>query len=103
MATHLTPDELNELRNELQVELERLGGRYATVDGGRVPITADAARAAGAPERMLRILDALSRMRSGRYGTCVGCRIGIPFARLAAIPETTTCVACSEAWMPAAR
>jgi RNA polymerase-binding transcription factor DksA len=103
MAMHLTPDEMKELRNELQLELERLGGRYGSMDADRGPLTADAARAAGAPERLLRNLDALSRMRSGRYGSCVGCRTAIPFARLAAIPETTTCVACSEAWMPVAR
>jgi hypothetical protein len=54
-----------------------------------------AARAAGAPERLLRILEALNRLRNGRYGICCICRSAIPFARLLAIPETATCVRCS--------
>jgi RNA polymerase-binding transcription factor DksA len=54
-----------------------------------------AARAAGVPERLLRILEALSRMRTGKYGVCHACRNPIPYARLLAIPETLACVNCS--------
>lgn len=103
---HLTPDQLHELWNELRVELERVGGRSAWAYAGmpsadiRSPWRSSAAdphaaRAAGAPERLLRILEALSRMRSGTYGTCHGCRNPIPFTRLLAIPETLACVNCS--------
>jgi RNA polymerase-binding transcription factor DksA len=56
-----------------------------------------AAREAGAPERLLRILEALSRMRTGRYGICLACHGPIPFARLLAVPETTSCIDCGGA------
>jgi hypothetical protein len=71
---------------------------YPTAPGlDRPPDELDiaAARVAGAPERLLRILEALRRLRSGRYGICCVCHTAIPFARLLAIPETTTCVRCS--------
>jgi RNA polymerase-binding transcription factor DksA len=123
MATHLTPDELHELWAELRLELRRLGGRpplfqdevddesaelhAATAAGERAGPGAPsewqpdiapprlAARDGRVPERLLRILDALSRMRSGTYGTCIACRRPIPFARLSAIPEATACIDCS--------
>lgn len=123
MATHLTPDELHELWAELRLELRRLGGQpalfqdeaddenaalhaaSATAHGGEtaewsssapaVTRATLAARNGRVPERLLRILDALSRMRGGTYGTCIACRSPIPFARLSAIPETTACVECS--------
>jgi hypothetical protein len=105
-TTHLTPDQLHELWTELQVELERVGGRsphaYAglpTSDPHKPWKSAAAdpavARAAGAPERLLRILEALSRMRKGNYGVCHTCRNPIPFSRLFAIPEALACVNCS--------
>ncbi|HEU4649098.1 MAG TPA: hypothetical protein VFS33_08570 [Gemmatimonadales bacterium] len=59
-----------------------------------------AARVAGAPDRLLRILEALRRLRSGQYGICCICRTSIPFARLLAIPETATCVRCSWSGSP---
>ena len=55
-----------------------------------------AARESRAPARMLRILDAISRMRTGSYGICTACQAPIPFSRLLAIPETSNCVACGE-------
>ncbi|HET8633034.1 MAG TPA: TraR/DksA C4-type zinc finger protein [Gemmatimonadales bacterium] len=105
---HLTPDELHELWNELRVELERIGGRSAWAYAGipssdlRSPWKSSAAdplqaRQAGAPERLLRLLEALSRMRTGKYGVCQGCRNPIPYTRLLAIPETLACVNCSAA------
>jgi hypothetical protein len=62
-----------------------------------------AAREAGAPERLLRILEALSRMRTGRYGVCHACEGAIPCERLLAIPETTTCIECGGGRMAARR
>ena len=132
MATHLSPDELHELWAELRLELRRLGGRpplfqdengneaaelqaaasAAAHEGagsgrsGGSPETDSAMRAAWAgrvPERFLRLLDALSRMRSGTYGTCVACRRPIPFARLTAIPEATSCIECSGGGRHASR
>jgi hypothetical protein len=105
---HLTPDELHELWNELRVELERVGGRSAWAYAGipsadvRAPWRSSApdphqARQAGVPDRMLRLLEALSRMRTGNYGMCHSCRNPIPYTRLLAIPETLTCINCSAA------
>lgn len=102
MSKHLTPDELQELRTELQIELKRLGGRPARPDEDPAANVA-AARAAGVPERLLRILEALSRMRTGHYGVCVACHGPIAFSRLLAIPETTTCSTCSGARAVAVR
>jgi len=112
VTTHLTPDELHELWNELQVELERIGGRSSrTLAGVHASHAGEpwksaaadpaAARAAGMPERMLRILEALSRMRKGNYGVCRGCMDPIPYQRLLAIPDTLTCVNCSWVGAPA--
>ncbi len=114
VTTHLTPDELHELWNELQVELARIGGRsphaYAGIPSSdpREPWKSSAAdpaaaRAAGAPDRMLRILEALSRMRRGNYGVCHSCRNPIPYTRLLAIPETLSCVNCSWSGSPNVR
>ena len=126
VTTHLTPDELQELWTELRIELRRIGaGRVPSLDepdgeaglsqpppavtyesfrfGTDWPpeppdVTAAvaAARDARAPERVLRILEAISRMRTGSYGICTSCQDPIPFSRLLAIPETTTCIACGE-------
>lgn len=90
--THLSPDELQELRTELQIELRRVGAHPQHAD-------AAAARSAGAPERVLRLLEALSRIRAGQYGTCIACRGPIAFHRLIAIPEASTCVDCSSGRM----
>jgi DnaK suppressor protein len=48
-------------------------------------------------ERANRLADALDRLRSGEYGTCESCGNPIAGARLRAMPEVTTCVACQEA------
>jgi len=48
-------------------------------------------------ERANRLADALDRLRSGEYGTCRECGKRIAAARLRAMPEVNTCVACQEA------
>jgi len=48
-------------------------------------------------ERANRLADALERVRSGEYGTCDVCGCAIAPARLRAMPEVTTCVACQDA------
>ena len=80
-AVPLSDAQRVELRDELQAELRR-------VSPGSGP---------RAEARMLQLLDALSRLRTGVYGLCIGCRNPIPFARLAAIPETRHCVQCAGA------
>lgn len=48
-------------------------------------------------ERANRLADALHRLRSGEYGTCETCGGRIAAARLRAMPEVITCVACQAA------
>ena len=48
-------------------------------------------------ERANRLAEALERLRAGDYGTCQACGEPIAPARLRAIPEVTTCVACQGA------
>src|ERR1700741_3840734 len=48
-------------------------------------------------ERPNRLAEALDRVRSGDYGVCEVCGEPIAPARLRAIPEVTTCVACQDA------
>ncbi len=48
-------------------------------------------------ERANRLAEALDRVHSGEYGTCQDCGEPIAPARLRAIPEATTCVACQDA------
>ncbi|MBL8385597.1 MAG: TraR/DksA C4-type zinc finger protein [Burkholderiales bacterium] len=42
------------------------------------------------------ILQALTRVEEGVYGTCVDCGVAIPAARLAAQPAALTCVSCQS-------
>jgi len=85
----LTVGQVAELADELRAELRRL-------TPSAVPAGLDAGPALGqrAQTRMLLIVDALSRVRDGTYGTCVDCRSPIPYERLAAIPEARSCIRC---------
>lgn len=42
------------------------------------------------------IRTALARLESGTYEQCASCGDTIPAARLAALPETSTCTKCAE-------
>jgi len=46
--------------------------------------------------RIKRLRAALARLETGGYGECVECGAAIGVARLCALPEATTCVACQE-------
>jgi DnaK suppressor protein len=47
-----------------------------------------------AQEQRGRVLDALTRLDHGRYGTCVDCGDNVPEGRLEARPEAARCVRC---------
>ena len=47
-------------------------------------------------DRAHRLVDALERIREGRYGLCEECDEPIAPARLAALPEVTTCLPCQS-------
>ena len=40
------------------------------------------------------IVNALRRLATGEYGTCLGCERPIPYGRLIVMPEALHCVAC---------
>jgi RNA polymerase-binding transcription factor DksA len=46
--------------------------------------------------RIAAIRAALARLADGRYGECVRCSGDIARARLFAVPEVATCIACQE-------
>ena len=45
---------------------------------------------------LMRIEEALERIREGTFGACADCGKGIPVDRLRAIPYATTCIACQR-------
>lgn len=45
---------------------------------------------------LAQIEGALERMRSGRYGVCLGCEKSIPLARLQALPYAVACINCQR-------
>lgn len=51
----------------------------------------------GGHEQLQAINEALARMESGDYGTCVECGKRIPDDRLKAVPSAIRCVACESA------
>lgn len=44
------------------------------------------------------VRQALARLNSGDYGTCISCGKEIPWARLSTEPSASRCVACQEAF-----
>ena len=85
----LTGAQITELAAELREDLRRLVPDAATLPAAGAAYLDPRARA-----RVPLILAALLRVDAGTYGTCAGCRGPIPYARLAAIPETQTCIDC---------
>lgn len=113
-ASHLTDEQLEELRGELLRELEKLERSMEVTEEGLRPVELDP----GAVGRLSRIdelqnqaltknlrereqlklgalLQALRRLEEGDYGLCTECGGEIPFDRLLVFPETPTCVGCS--------
>jgi len=114
---------MDDVRGILQEELQHvvgrlrdLGGAFMVDDGSAVLDDDDEVTEAGAGaapvegereitfsvrsrllERANRLADALERVRSGEYGACEVCGCAIVPARLRAMPEVTTCVACQDA------
>ena len=78
-ATMFSRREVAELRAELLRERAR---------AGRGPATSEAA------SELHAIAQALARLDSGDYGTCVTCGHAIHFDRLAVMPATEHCVSC---------
>lgn len=116
--SHVTKDQMNDLRAALEAESDSLGEELAAhgkLSGGdwqgasseQKGIEADPIDAADQIEelvtnvplveelekRMHEVKDALERMEKGAYGNCEVCGAEIPMKRLAANPAAKTCVA----------
>jgi hypothetical protein len=85
----LTGAQIAELAAELRDDLRRL-----VPDAALQPQAGSAVLDPRAQARLPLILAALLRVDAGTYGICAACREPIPYARLAAIPETRTCIDC---------
>ena len=108
----LTPEQLGQIRDELQRTLTRLERTTKTNGNGR-PTEIDQS-AVGRLSRieaiqnqgltrnlhdrernqLEQVIDALRRIENGSYGVCTGCRSPIRFERLLVFPETRTCNCC---------
>lgn len=113
--THLTADQLAAIEREIVEEAERLVSRMEASSDSVRPVQLDPgtvgrlsrmdelqsqAMAKNLRDREQRRLEdlqrALERIQDGTYGTCRSCGGEIPFPRLEAFPEATTCVHCSR-------
>lgn len=113
--TALTPDQLSELKQELEQELARLHRSMATTRDATRPVELDQSSigrlsrvdaiqsqqlSKGLHEREqqreAQILEALERMAGGSYGRCVACGGAIPYGRLLVMPEARGCATCGQ-------
>lgn len=110
----LTPEQLFELRDELEAELRGLERSMLVTDEGLKPVEVDPGTTgrlsrmdelqSQAMTRNLRereemklggLLQALRRIEEGTYGLCTECGGAIPVARLEVFPEVATCIGCT--------
>ncbi len=113
--THLTAEQLETLEREIVEEAERLVSRMEASSDSVRPVEVDPstvgrlsrmdelqnqAMAKNLRDREHRRLEdlqrALERIQAGTYGICRSCGGEIPYPRLEAFPEATTCVHCSS-------
>lgn len=103
------------IRERLEAELADLERRHHKVDQSlrhvRTPLEGDWKEDAivRANDEVLEVLDndgrarivalraAIERIARGTYGRCTACGKRIAAARLAALPEVATCIACASA------
>lgn len=112
---HLTPEEIEELRQELSRQLKKLERSMKVTDEAMNPVALDQT-AVGRLSRMdslqnqsltrnlqereqvklALIQAAFLRLEEGTYGVCVDCGGEIPFQRLFVFPEGPTCSSCGD-------
>lgn len=80
---------LAQLRSELEQELSRLRMTAGVSDGGTTLYQGRA------QIQFRKLVAALVRMKEGTYGNCLACGESIPYERLTAIPEASTCLPCT--------
>lgn len=109
----LTEAQIDEFRNELERQLEKLEKSMIVTDEALKPVELDQCAvgrvsrmdslqnqgiAKGLRERetvrLAMIQEALQRLDKGTYGRCTGCGDEIEHGRLFVFPESATCGAC---------
>ncbi len=113
MAERLTPDQISLLRDELERQLIKLERSMGLSQQASEVVELDQT-AVGRLSRMdslqsqnmaknlqgreqvklAMILDALQRVKEGRYGQCAGCGEAIALGRLTVFPEASECATC---------
>jgi DnaK suppressor protein len=75
-------------------ELSNASGELAdfALDSGHEEVTSQMAEVES--RELLKIDEAIVRIRDGSYGACEGCDKQIPLARLEALPFATLCIKC---------
>ncbi len=114
MHPDLTPERIDELKEDLLGELRSLTRRVRAIrESGPVMLDQTAVGrlsrmdalmnqgiAQGSDARTVQALslveDALARIEAGTYGFCQTCTHPIPYDRLAVLPETRTCAGCGR-------
>jgi RNA polymerase-binding transcription factor DksA len=94
-------EEQREFRIEQLVDLaaEELAAEElasAAAAGERARDEMSALLAAAARQALADIENALRRMATGRYGTCLSCGVPIELPRLYAVPQTAFCESCQR-------
>jgi RNA polymerase-binding transcription factor len=110
---HLTGDQVNELRAELDRQLGKLLKSIVVTEAALEPVQLDQT-AVGRLSRMdslqnqgltrnlaqreqvklAQIQQALERLEKGTFGECTSCGEAVPFERLYVFPEAPTCAGC---------
>ncbi|HWG93227.1 MAG TPA: TraR/DksA C4-type zinc finger protein, partial [Mycobacteriales bacterium] len=113
-----TPEELEEVRAELQRQARELRGEIDTAETAAAALKRDQSSESSGDEAdagtmtferehelslannsrdlLLQVERALGRLADGTYGACENCGNPIPKARLQAFPKGTLCVACKQ-------
>jgi DnaK suppressor protein len=111
LTGNMTKSELSRLRKALEnmrSELTSAAGKRETLAINTSPEELDRIQDAGDRDWAMRglernsnrlkdVRDALGRVDAGTYGVCDGCEEDIGLKRLAAVPWTSSCIACQEA------
>ena len=110
--TILTPQQIDEIREELRRSLARLERSVRTNGNGRTPdldqsavgrlSRIEALQNQGMTQnikerervQLEQVLKALERLDAGTFGYCTDCRNPIRFERLLVFPEALNCAAC---------
>lgn len=111
--SHLSQEQIEELRAELERQLHRLQKSMSITDEAlrtveldqtavgrlsRIDSLQNQSLSKGLRERevarLAQILEAIERLARGTYGVCVSCGGAIPFERLFVFPEAPECASC---------